>query len=628
MKKEDLIKLKRHLASFTEEERKIRDEYLKGIATGQISGEQTGYPSVDMPQLAYYDLDKYHAPKDAENITYSLMEKNANNLDGVALEYFGGKITYKEFFERIGDLMKALAANGVKEGDYVAVSLPGMPEGMTSAYALAGLGAVSMFVPPYFEHKAMASDFKYGKVKILIIMDALYSAFKQNVDKAIEEAGIEKVVVVPTLNSSPLRRIKKSQPIPKGFISYNDFIKEGKSLETPKIVPYKENMPVAVVYSSGSTGNLKAILLSHDTINNSAHSYYAFGFDLSQGQVIYQVIPPFASTGLIASGTTALYFGCTLYENPQMVPLTFSKNLGLHKVNWGVATTALFEGLDEVRKQRIFKALVKTNVLDYRNLRNVYIGGTLTTEKNKAKLNAILKSVGCPSEAKRSYGNCENGSIVTAELNGVNHPANSVGIPIPGAVVMAIDENGVELPYNTRGELVVKTDCGMIDYFNRPELSKNVFLRNEADTETFKHTGDIGYIMPTGDVIYEGRASDFSLVDGLKLYNFDVKNVILEDPDVYDAEVMTNNGGMFCVHLQFYEGRTIDIEQKIGAIQRALYKKFGDTRYVPEYYKLRQSFPMAKSTKRDILSLKWETEGFVHVPNVYLSKESVKQITL
>ncbi len=621
MNKDDLLKLKEHIKTFTREEQKLRDEYLRRIANGELQGPMVGYPSIDQPSLKHYDMEKYHADRQGENITYALLRQNADNLDGIALEYFYNKITYKEFFERIADLMKALKANGIGEGDVVTVCMPGIPEAMTCVYGIGGLGATGLYIAPYLDIKTMKSDISKDSSRILIIMDAFYEKFKDVFDEVIKTTSIEKVVYVPTLNSSPLRRIQKASKTPEGFISYNDFIKEGEGLDIPKIAPYKKDMPVAVVYSSGTTGVLKGITLSHDTFNNSAESYRAFGFDLSRGQLVYQAIPTWASTGLIADGTTALYYGCTLYQDPRFDPLIYSKNLGLHKINWGVATTELFAGLDEVRKQKLFKFKLKTNILDYRDLRNIYIGGTLSTEKNKQRLNEILKSVGCKEKAKRSYGNCENGSIVTAELNGIDHPANSVGYPIPGVIVMAVDEEGNELPYGERGELVVKTNCGMLDYYNRPDLSDKVFF---DETKEFKHTGDIGYVMATGDVIYEGRGSDYSVVDGAKFYNFDIKNAILEHPYVYDAEVFINPNGDLCAHVQFYEGVNMNKDVELKLIQAMIHNRLKDIRAVPEYFKIRESFPMASSTKRDFVKIKSENDGFVYISNKDLIKTYTK----
>ena len=625
MNKEDLIKLKKHIASWSEEEQRLRELYLRKIANGELQGPMVGYPSIDMPQLKCYDFSKYFEKTNDETIIDALLRQNADNLDGIALDYFYSKITYKDFFKNIGSLMKSFSFNNVKKGDYVGVCLPGIPEAMTCVYALGALGAVGIYLPPYLDIETMVSDINKQNTKLLIIMDDFYYRFKKVFDEVLERTNICKVVIVPALNSSILGKFKKEKKYDGLFITYNKFIKEGKNVELPKMVKYEKNMPVAVVYSSGTTGTLKGIVLSHDTFNNSAKSYLSFGFDLSKGQIVYQAIPTWASTGLIADGSTALYYGCTLYQDPRFNPSIYSKNLGLKHINWGVSTTELFGGLDDLSKQTLFKYLLKLNILDYRDLKNIYIGGTLSTQKNKDKLDEILKKVGCSSKAKRSYGNCENGSIVTAELNSIQHPDNSVGIPIPGTKVIIIDEECQELPYNTRGEIAVKTNCGMIDYFNRPDLSKKIFFMNEAGTEEYKHTGDIGYILPSGDVIYEGRASDYSIIDGLKIFNFDIKNTILEDETVYDAEVFVSPNGMLCAHIVFYENYAISLDSKLKEIQTRIYNKYGDIRYVPEYFKIRSSFPMASSTKRDFKLLKSETAGFIYIPKSYLTKQYTKR---
>lgn len=625
MKKEDLIKLKQELLNLTEEEKQERIKYLKDIADGKLYGPAVGYPSIDMPQLRCYNIERYLEKHEKDTVIDALYQNNKDNLNGIALEYFLSKITYKEFFNRIESLMKSLHVNGVNEGDYVGVCLPGMPESMTCVYALGGLGAVGIYLAPYLDKETMLKDLTKKNTKLLIIMDDFYKKFKEVFDEVISKSKIEKVVIVPTLNSSPLGKLKKEEKYEGLFTSYNDFIKEGKNTPLPKFIDYKKDMPLAVVYSSGTTGVLKGIVLSHDTFNNSARSYYSFGFNLSKGQVIYQAIPTWASTGLIADGTSALYYGCTLYQDPRFDPIIYSKNLGKNKINWGIATTELFGGLENISKEKTFWLKLKMNLLNYKNLNNAYIGGTLSTQKNKNKLNDILQSIGCPCEIKRSYGNCENGSIVTAELNGINHPDNSVGIPIPGVKVMIIDENGVELPYNQRGEITVKTDCGMLDYFTREDLSKTIFFTNEAGTEEYKHTGDIGYVTPTGDLIYEGRGSDYSIVDDLKIYNFDIKNAILEDDNVYDAEVFINPNGNLCAHIVFYNNPEYNLNTILQNIQYHIHNKFKDIRYVPEYFKIRESFPMGSSTKRDFKKLKSETDGFIYISKNYLTKQYTKR---
>lgn len=625
MTKEDLLELKRKLSKLSDEESKQRDLYLRQLALGEIQGPSTGYPSIDKPQLQYYDFNQYLKKNDNETIFESLYRQNKNNLENVALEYFYTKITYAQFFENIKKIIKSFCRYDIKKDDYITICLAGIPEAMSLLYALGYIGAVGIFIPPYLDKETMISDIKKNESRNLIIMDTFYEKFKDKFDEVIEKTRIKNVIIVPTLNSSIFGKFKNNRKITnQKFRYFNDFINDGKKFELPTMVRYEENMPVAVVYSSGTTGILKGVLLSHDTFNNSASSYKSFGFNLKRNQKVYQAIPVWSSTGLIADGTTALYYGCTLHQDPRFEPIIYAKNLGKNHDNWGVATTELFNGLSIISKKKNFKIMKKLHILDYSNLENVYIGGTIATPNDKKKLNEILKQIGCNAIVNSSYGTCENGSIVTAELNNMKHIDWSVGIPIPKSVVMIIDSEGNELPYNTRGEITIKTECGMLNYYNRPDLNKIYFTTENGDI--YKHTGDVGYILPNGMLIYEGRANDVSIIDDKNIYNFDIKKAVLIDSDIFDCEVFLNKNNKLCVNIIFYKNIDINLNEKLKSIQINLFNRFNDLSYVPELFKIRESFPMASSTKRDYKKIRNEVDGYIEISKDYLIKKYTKKI--
>ena len=349
---ENLKDYKQKISELSEEERKQRDTYLRGLAAGEIQGPLVGYPSVDVPALAYYKFDEYVKEPPKYTVTEALFKNNKDHLEDTAIEYFGTNISYHDLFTHIITLVKALKANGVKKGDGIIATLPGIPEAMYSLYAAGYIGSTCVFMLPYLKKESMISDINKDNSRILIIMDVLYEQYKEVYDEVLEKSTLERIIVVPTLNSSKLGKIKKGKEYP-GTTQYNDFIKEGKDIVAPELCKYEENMPVAVVYSSGTTGDIKGVLLSHDSINNSALSYLPFGFDLKRGQKFYQTIPVWTSTGLVANGTSPLYYGSILHQDPRFDPLTFSKNIGKSKSNWGIGTTELFNGLEEISKKSI-----------------------------------------------------------------------------------------------------------------------------------------------------------------------------------------------------------------------------------------------------------------------------------
>ncbi len=615
MTNEDIIKYKEKINNLsTEDKRKRELEYLRKIAKGNIQGPMIGYPSLDLPQIAQYS-DDYLDTKIQENHAKALIDNNEDNLDTIALKYFGKDITYREFIENIKSNVKALRNYGTEKGQSVGILLPGMPETMYTLYGSAWLGSVSIFMVPYLEKDQMVSDFKLRNTKTLIVMDKIYKKAKKTYDYVIEKAGIEHVVIVPTLNSS---KYSKLQRLPKlkdpRFEYYNEFIEKGKDTPLPEMAAYEKKMPGSVVYSSGTSGILKGVLLTHDSFNNIASSYKAFGFHLDRGQTLYQAIPPWTSTGLITVGTIPLFYGQTLYQNFIFEPVTFCRNVGKYGVNWPIGTTELFKGLAKLKNRILFKIGLLTGKYKYSQLYQVHIGGTFASRKDMDEIDQIFHSLGSEAETRKGYGRCEDGSIVTCELPGEKYPEYSVGRPLPESYVIAIDEKGNELPYGERGELAIRTENGMISYYNRPDLDTTAFFTDKGTGYKYNLTGDIGYVQKDGVIIYESRKSDYSEINGKRIFNFDVKRSILNDDDVFDCEVYQNNEGKLCANIIFVKDKKINSTKKILELQKKVLLEFDDINFVPTSFKIRKSFPMAKSTKRDYKKLKEETKGFNDYP--------------
>ena len=81
----------------------------------------TGYPSVDKPWLKYYSEEEVNIKLPERTMYEHVLMKNADNLDRVAINYYGRNISYKGFFERIDTIASALEGIGVGEGDIVTV---------------------------------------------------------------------------------------------------------------------------------------------------------------------------------------------------------------------------------------------------------------------------------------------------------------------------------------------------------------------------------------------------------------------------------------------------------------------------------------------------------------------------
>lgn len=612
MTKEELIELKNKIPTMTKEELIEYEDYLIKVSKGEIDESLTGYPSIDKPWLKYFIKEELYKEREKRTVYQEVYDNNKEYLKDLSLEFFGTKIKYDQLFKNIDKTAKALEEYGVKKGDIVTICCAGIPETVYTFYALSKIGAVANLMSPYFDEKDMSKRINDCESKLLIVMDKFFPI----IEKSINQSSIREKILLPTMNSSKLKFITKTvKPSSKNEYMWNTFIKDGNHRSLSDPVRYEKGMPLALVYSSGTTGASKAILLSNDSFQNSIQAYPASGVDISRGQKFYQIIPPWYSTGLSTSIHLPLSYGVSVFMDPRFERDVFVKNIIKHKPNYAVAATSMYEGfLDE--------KLVGNSDLHFFNY--PFEGGEPLKESQAKKIEAVFKKHGSDSKLRTAYGECECGAAITTEVQGIDHPYGSVGIPLPGITIGIFDEEKKELKYGERGEILADTPCGMTEYYKNPSATEEFFYIDEFGTK-WSCTGDIGYIDKNGNLYIEGRKNDFTIVEGHKVYNFDVENIISEMPEIKMCDVIENNNKL-AVHMILEDSIKSEMESNldkaldlIEKIQIEVYEKSNDQYMVPELFKIRTEFPYAKSGKRNVDLMKSETEGFLE-----LSRESIK----
>ena len=562
------------------------------------------YPEIDKPWNKYYS-GIYTGNSSGKTVYQEVHDNNLDQPKEMALEFFLSKISFGDLDKNTMLASKSLEEYDVKKGDFVTIIAAGIPETVYSFYGLSKLGAVSNLMSPYFDEDQLIRRINECDSKTLIIMDKFYSMLRESIKKT----GIKNVVVVPTLNSSILRFIpdKNKVKLEKGDISWNQFIKDGKYRQDTNTVQYEKDLPLAMVYSSGSTGASKGILLSNDSFQNSVYSYRQSGVEIHRGFKFYQIIPPWFSTGLATSIHLPLASGSAVFMDPRFERDIFIKNFINHKPNYSVAPTSMYEGfLDE--------NLVKNK--DLSHILYPYEGGEPLKKEVSDKVEKVFRDHNCDAKLLVGYGQCECGATITTETPFTSHVDGNVGIPLPGINLRIVDDDMNMLPYNMRGQILVDTPCGMLGYYKNDIANKEYFHYDEDGTKWYC-TGDIGHIDEDGNLYISGRASDFSKVNDKKVYNFDIENLIMKDKDIKLCDVITNNG-LLTAHLVFNdEFKNIAdqdmINEKLSQLQQLIYDGMHDIDFVPYQFKLRDSFPYAKSGKRNVLEMLKETEGFITV---------------
>ena len=611
------------ISNFDVNQEKLRDIYLKKLLLGEIQGPLTGKASIDRPWLKHYaELPDY---KENDKTVYQeLIEKNENRKNRLALEYFGTKTTFGELFKKIDAAAKAYYANGVREGDFVTICAAGVPETVYSFYALSKIGAVSNMIAPHFDHEQLVKRIEDCNSDVLVVMDTFYDDIKD----AIAKSRIKKTIVIPALNASLLGLITKKHKIDRenNEVYWNEFIKEGKVIENVPECKYNKEQPVAMVYSSGTTGAAKGILLTNDSFQNSVYAYDKMGFDFRSGLKLYQIVPPWFSTGLSTSIHLPLSKGVSVYMDPRFDRKHFVKNIVKAKTNYTIAPTSMYEGF-------LDKSLVKNKNLSH--LTYPFEGGEPLSPEVRSAIETVFREHGSNAELKVGYGQCEGGAGITTEIHNYEHPKGTVGIPLSGVVIGIFDENRNELTYGQRGEVLASTPCRMKEYYKNKEATDEYFYIDENGRK-WNCTGDIGYIDEDGYLYIEGRASDYSMIGDRKVYNFDVESVIKNVEGIANVDVLEKKDEVeenkMAVHIiptsDFMASISNNPEilaDKIFELQTLICDKFQDDSLVPTIFKVRESFPHAKSGKRDTVSMMHETEGFIKCPYEAKKTGKVKQ---
>lgn len=571
--------------------------------------KRSGYPTIDKPWYVNYNKNELEKEIQKRTVFQEVYDNNIKFQNDLALEFFGSKINYSTFFKNIEMTAKAFKEYGIKKGDFVTICAAGIPETVYSFYALSKIGAVANMIAPHFEKKDLIARISDCESDTLIIMDEFYPELKE----AIKGSRIKNIIILPTLNSSMLRFITKTYKIDSfsNELYWNQFIKDGRKQKETETISYEKDLPLTMVYSSGTTGASKGILLSNDSFQNSIQSYPASGVDISRGQKFYQIIPPWYSTGLSTSIHLPLSYGTSVFMDPRFERDIFVKNIIKAKPNYCVAPTSMYEGfLDE--------KLVGNKNLSFFNY--PFEGGEPLSNEVASKIEKVFKEHGSNAQLRVAYGQCECGAAITTQTQKAENTRGSVGIPLPGVTIGIFDEQFNELKYYERGQILANTPCSMLGYYKNEEATKEYFHIDKNGIK-WNCTGDIGYIDEKGNLFVQGRATDYSIIDNEKIYNFDIENILMELDEIKMCDVLEfdNNGTKeLAAHIIFTDKVQKEIEEnpeyleeKLFEIKQYIYERTNNEKMVPHRFKIRSSFPYAKSGKRDVSKIKEEKDGFI-----------------
>ncbi|MBP5774941.1 MAG: acyl--CoA ligase [Clostridiales bacterium] len=461
---------------------------------------------------------------------YGKLKSGAEEFkDLAALEYYGNKISYSSLISYIDKCASSMYLHGVRKGMHVAVILPNIPQAVFIFYACSKLGAVCDLIHPLSSVKELKDFIRNTDPRIVFVYDELSAGFTflaGKVKKAVLVSPSEYLPRMAKLAFKVKSKVK-NQPFVR-FQTFPEFMKEsGKPYTLKEEERPSANDPCAMLYTGGTTGKAKGVLLSSYNFNNNALEAIESCECLEKGDRFLAVLPIFHGFGLGVGIHTVLLFGGTSVLLPIFKVKKFIQLISKYK-------PAVIAGVPA-----IFGAIVSGDVkdIDMSYVKLVISGGDRLPPDIQDKMNELLASHGSKAVVRQGYG-------LTECLSGVSlmppscREHNCIGRPYSNTLFKIVDpETCVELPNGTDGEILISGPSVMTGYCNEEKETEETFIK-DPDGRIWLRSGDMGRIGDNGLLYFECRIKRMIITNGYNVYPNIIEDIINACPGVSDCAVI------------------------------------------------------------------------------------------
>ena len=453
--------------------------------------------------------------------------------DNTAYVYYGHKVTYKNFVKKIEKTARALKNYGVKEGDRVTICMPNTPEGITMVYAVNMVGAICNMVHPLSSEKELEYYIKVAESKYVLVFDAVFD----KVYRLRDTAQLERIIVVRPSDGLGFLKKKmyrllhvKKVRLPANdnrVVLWEDFIANSYFYQGNYHEERSGADPAVIMYSGGTTGAPKAVLLSNLNINAESLCDDAMIRQIVPGATVLSILPLFHCFGLGVCIHTPLCRGMGCILIPAFSHKQFADIIKKNEPNFIVGVPTLFE------------ALVNTKLRpdDLKSVTAVICGGDALNQTLRDKVNHYLKTHGSSAKIRVGYGLTEGSGAIClspedAFADGI------IGVPFPDMDFKIVkNDTFKELSAGEEGEICVSGPLVMMGYLS-DEAETAQALRVHDDGKLWLHTGDIGLLGEDGLIYFAQRLKRIIISSGYNIYPTHLESIINSHEGVLTSTVI------------------------------------------------------------------------------------------
>ena len=478
---------------------------------------------VERPWLKLYEEE--NIPASIEYPDCSMVDMVVQSAekwpDNVAYIYYGHKVTYKNFVKKIEKAAKALKNYGVKEGDRVTICMPNTPEGITMVYAVNMVGAICNMVHPLSSEKELEYYIKVAESKYVLVIDAVFD----KIYKLRDTAQLERIIVVrpsdglgflkkKLYNTLHIKKVKLPSNDSR-VVLWEDFIANSYFYQGNYYEERSGEDPAVIMYSGGTTGAPKAVLLSNLNINAESICDGTMIRQIVPGATVLSILPLFHCFGLGVCIHTPLCKGMGCILIPAFSHKQFADIIKKNEPNFIVGVPTLFEALINTKLKQD----------DLKSVTAVICGGDALNQTLRDKVNHYLKAHGSQAKIRVGYGLTEGSGAVCLS------PENSfsdgiIGVPLPDTNIKIVKSNTFDrAKIGEEGEICVSGPLVMMGYLN-DEAETAQTLHLHPDGRLWLHTGDLGSLREDNLFYFEQRVKRMIISSGYNIYPTHLESII------------------------------------------------------------------------------------------------------
>ncbi len=450
---------------------------------------------------------------------------------------------------------------GIRKGDKVSVYLPNMPEYVYLYLGIPKIGAVTGPVNALFKPREVKFVVEHSEAKVLVTIPKLMEI----VDEIkVDLPNLEHVIVIGESVEDTL--------------NFWEIMESTSSGAPPDVEIDEKEDSAAILYTSGTTGFPKGVLQTHFNIRRNAEMIQDF-LKATEDFRFMLILPLFHCNAQIVTIMAPLIIGASSILTPGFSAQTHWETVAKYKATtFSCVPTVLsillkmpHENLDLSSLKFLICGAAPLPVEVFREFENTFkckiVEGYGLTEATCA---SSVNPLPTETEDRRKIG--------------------SIGLPLPGNDMKIVDSTGNEVSPNTKGEIIIKGDNVMKEYFKNPE----------ANAETLKdgwlYTGDIGLMDDDGFFYITDRKKDMIIRGGENIYPREIEEVLYSHPAVSLATVIgvwdKIYGELPKAFIVLKEGKSVTNEQII----EYCFKNLADFK-VPKYVEFREDLPKTPTGK-------------------------------